>query len=172
MLQDSTEDALICWWSSGGFEEKEATSISVAHRRPRATNGTRVGIMLFERIWTGGKGERGYWGEEGQRVMDPTLIHRFHALGLVVSPLLSSCLCCRFSEGTQHYGGGRKLSYSIVLLSSLRDKIKTQREKKRTYRLLLKIPNFTFPENHFFDQSTLWPEFQSRFIIPRKLCCY
>lgn len=129
-------------------------------------------LCCFERIWTGGKGGRGYWGEEGQRVTDPTLIHRFHALGLVASPLLSSCLCCRFSEGTQHYGGGRKLSYSVVLLSSLRDKIKTQRGKKRTYGLLLKIPSFTFSENHFFDQSILWPEFQSRFIIPRKLCCY
>ena len=69
-------------------------------------------------------------GEEGQRVMDPTLIHHFHALGLVASPLLSSSLCCRFSERSWHYGGGRKLRYSVVLLSSFRDKIKTQRGKK------------------------------------------
>ena len=81
MLQDSTEEALICWWSSGGFEEKEATSISVAHQRPWATNGTRAGIMLFERIRTGGKGERGYWGGRRTEGNGPNIDTSFPCTG-------------------------------------------------------------------------------------------
>ena len=62
----------------------------MAHRRPQVADSTRVGIMLFERIWTDGTEERGHLRGEGQRVMDTILIPHVHALGLAVFPLLSA----------------------------------------------------------------------------------
>ena len=105
----------------------------MAHRRPQVADGTRIGIMLCERIWTDGTEERGHLRAEGRRVMDTILIHHAHALGLVVFPLLSAYPWCRFSEESEHFGIGRDLRHSVVLPSGFRAKIETQRGEKRTH---------------------------------------
>lgn len=48
-------------------------------------------------------------------------------------------------------GGGRDLRYSVILPSGFKGKIKAQ--NKRINKFFFKIPKFTLPENHFFDQT-------------------
>ena len=127
----------------------------MAHRRPQVADGTRIGIMLFERIWTDGTEERGHLRAEGRRVMDTILIHHAHALGLVVFPLLSAYPWCRFSEDSEHFGIGRDLRHSVVLPSGFRAKIKTQRGKKGHTDSCLKFPNLLFLEIDFLARAPI-----------------
>ena len=103
----------ILFWGIG------ATSSSVAHRRPQVADGTRVGIMLFERIWTDGTQERGHLRGEGQRAMDTILIPHVHTLGLLVFPLLSAYPWCRFFLGITAFWNWKNLRHSVVLPSWL-----------------------------------------------------
>ena len=127
----------------------------MAHRRPQVADGTRIGIMLFERIWTDGTEERGHLRAEGRRVMNTILIHHAHALGLVVFPLLSAYPWCRFSEESEHFGIGRDLRHSVVLPSGFRAKIKTQRGEKGHTDSCLKFPNLLCLEIDFLARAPI-----------------
>ena len=116
----------------------------MAHRRPQVADGTRVGIMLFERIWTDGTEDRVHLRAEGQRVMDTILIYQAHALGLVVFPLLSAYPWCRFSEESELFGIGRNLRHSVVLPSGFRAKIKTQAPPIPQTRLMVNCKRLSF----------------------------